>query len=155
MRNWSVPWCFLTTRYWFKTANFIPGSKFVFVLVLREISISDSAGVWQNLEVKKINDEKKAAITAQNAAEATLRRVQAAQKDNDLPSLEVILAPLEAELKVARHEVSWKYFFGVSFRLGKLMVNSHLMFRCNGWKSIERGATAGQLVLAIFSSYPS
>lgn len=56
--------------------------------------------------MKKINDEKKAAITAQNAAEATLRRVQAAQKDNDLPSLEVILAPLEAELKVARHEVS-------------------------------------------------
>jgi hypothetical protein len=60
---------------------------------------------WQNLEVKKINDEKKAAVAAQNAAEATLRRVQAAQKDNDLPSLEVILAPLEAELKVARHEV--------------------------------------------------
>lgn len=105
--------------------------------------------------MKKINDEKKAAITAQNAAEATLRRVQAAQKDNDLPSLEVILAPLEAELKVARHEVSRKYFFGVSFRLGKLMVNSRLMFRSNGRKSIERGATAGQLVLAIFSSYPS
>jgi len=72
--------------------------------------------------VKKINDEKKAAIIAQNAAEATLRRVQAAQKDNDLPSLEVILAPLEAELKVARHEVSWKYFFGVSFRFGQLII---------------------------------
>lgn len=80
--------------------------------------MSNFARGSQNLEVKKINDEKKAAITAQNAAEATLRRVQAAQKDNDLPSLEVILAPLEAELKVARHEVSWKYFSGVSLRLG-------------------------------------
>lgn len=60
----------------------------------------------KNLEVKKINDEKKAAVAAQNAAEATLRRVQAAQKDNDLPPLEVILAPLEAELKVLRHEIS-------------------------------------------------
>ncbi|KAG0564510.1 hypothetical protein KC19_8G116200 [Ceratodon purpureus] len=60
----------------------------------------------KNLEVKKINDDKKAAVAAQNAAEATVRRVQAAQKDNDLPSLEVILAPLEAELKVARHEIS-------------------------------------------------
>jgi len=66
--------------------------------------------------VKKINDEKKAAVTAQNAAEATLRRVQASQKDNDMPSLETILAPLEAELKVSRHEVSWNYFIGVSFR---------------------------------------
>ncbi|KAG0557941.1 hypothetical protein M758_11G163100 [Ceratodon purpureus] len=60
----------------------------------------------KNLEVKKINDERKAAVAGQTAAEATLRRVQASQKDNELPPLEVILAPLEAELKVARHEIS-------------------------------------------------
>ena len=70
------------------------------------INIRKSSGFWQNLEVKKINDERKAAVAAQTAAEATLRRVQASQKDNDLPPLEVILAPLEAELKVARHEVT-------------------------------------------------
>ena len=60
----------------------------------------------QNLELKKLNDEKKAALAAQFAAEATLRRVQAAQKDEELPPIEAILAPLEAELKIARQEVS-------------------------------------------------
>nr|XP_024359279.1 microtubule-associated protein 70-1-like isoform X2 [Physcomitrium patens] len=60
----------------------------------------------KNLEMKKLNDERKAALAAQTAAEATLRRVHASQKDNDMPSLEVILAPLEAELKIARQEIS-------------------------------------------------
>jgi hypothetical protein len=59
----------------------------------------------QNLEVKRINDEKKAALAAQFAAEATLRRVHAAQKDDDMPPIEAILAPLEAELKLSRQEV--------------------------------------------------
>lgn len=62
-------------------------------------------GILQNLEAKKINDEKKAALAAQFAAEATLRRVHAAQKDDDMPPIEAILAPLEAELKLARQEV--------------------------------------------------
>ena len=62
-------------------------------------------GPLQNLEAKKINDEKKAALAAQFAAEATLRRVHAAQKDDDMPPIEAILAPLEAELKLARQEV--------------------------------------------------
>lgn len=61
--------------------------------------------IEQNLELKRMNDERKAALAAQFAAEATLRRVHAAQKDNDLPPLEAILAPLEAELKLARQEV--------------------------------------------------
>ncbi|KAI5075458.1 hypothetical protein GOP47_0009534 [Adiantum capillus-veneris] len=60
----------------------------------------------KNLEAKKINDEKKAALAAQVAAEATLRRVHAAQKDEDMPPIEAILAPLEAELKIARQEVA-------------------------------------------------
>eukprot|EP00252_Welwitschia_mirabilis_P020763 TRINITY_DN5154_c0_g1_i1.p1 TRINITY_DN5154_c0_g1~~TRINITY_DN5154_c0_g1_i1.p1 ORF type:complete len:616 (+),score=166.77 TRINITY_DN5154_c0_g1_i1:325-2172(+) len=60
----------------------------------------------KNLEIKKINDEKKAALAAQFAAEATLRRVHAAQKDEDMPPIEAILAPLEAELKLARQEIS-------------------------------------------------
>ncbi|KAI4381552.1 hypothetical protein MLD38_007616 [Melastoma candidum] len=60
----------------------------------------------KNLEIKKINDEKKAAVAAQFAAEATLRRVHAAQKDDEMPPIEAIIAPLEAELKLARVEVA-------------------------------------------------
>ncbi|KAI4300887.1 hypothetical protein L6164_034214 [Bauhinia variegata] len=60
----------------------------------------------KNLEIKKINDEKKAALAAQFAAEATLRRVHAAQKDDEMPPIEAIIAPLEAELKLARMEVA-------------------------------------------------
>ncbi|XP_023741308.1 microtubule-associated protein 70-2 [Lactuca sativa] len=60
----------------------------------------------KNLEIKKINDEKKQALAAQFAAEATLRRVHAAQKDDEIPPIEAIIAPLEAELKLVRMEVS-------------------------------------------------
>ncbi|KAH0866208.1 hypothetical protein HID58_083419 [Brassica napus] len=60
----------------------------------------------KNLEIKKINEEKKASTAAQFAAEASLRRVHAAQKDDDMPPIEAILAPLEAELKLARQEIA-------------------------------------------------
>lgn len=60
----------------------------------------------KNLEIKKINDEKRAALAAQFAAEATLRRVHAAQKDDEMPPIEAIITPLEAELKLARMEVA-------------------------------------------------
>ncbi|KHN08880.1 Microtubule-associated protein 70-1 [Glycine soja] len=60
----------------------------------------------KNLEIKKINEEKRAALAAQFAAEATLRRVHAAQKDDEMPPIEAIIAPLEAELKLARMEVA-------------------------------------------------
>ncbi|CAN6576856.1 unnamed protein product [Malus baccata var. baccata] len=60
----------------------------------------------KNLEIKKINDEKKAALAAQFAVEATLRRVHTAQKDDEMPPIEAIIAPLEAELKLARQEVA-------------------------------------------------
>ena len=69
----------------------------------------------QNLEAKKINDEKKAALAAQFAAEATLRRVHAGQKDEDMPPIEAILAPLEAELKLARQEACFVYGFGLLY----------------------------------------
>ncbi|CAA7033767.1 unnamed protein product [Microthlaspi erraticum] len=59
----------------------------------------------KNLEIKKINEEKKASMAAQFAAEASLRRVHAAQKDDDMPPIEAILAPLEAEIKLARQEI--------------------------------------------------
>ncbi|MCE3216912.1 hypothetical protein HAX54_009315 [Datura stramonium] len=60
----------------------------------------------KNLEIKKAYDEKKAALAAQFAAEATLRRVHAAQKDDEMPPIEAIITPLEAELKLSRLEMA-------------------------------------------------
>lgn len=68
-------------------------------------AIKSSHYKFQNLEIKKINEEKKAALAAQFAAEATLRRVHAAQKDDEMPPIEAIITPLEAGLKLARLEV--------------------------------------------------
>ncbi|XP_022157768.1 microtubule-associated protein 70-1-like [Momordica charantia] len=71
-----------------------------------KLKLTESLLESKNLEIKKINDEKKASMAAQFAAEATLRRVHAAQKDDDMPPIEAILAPLEAELKLARQEIA-------------------------------------------------
>lgn len=70
-----------------------------------KLKLTESLLESKNLEIKKINEEKKASMAAQFAAEATLRRVHAAQKDDDMPPIEAILAPLEAELKLARQEI--------------------------------------------------
>ncbi|XP_061351219.1 microtubule-associated protein 70-2-like isoform X2 [Gastrolobium bilobum] len=75
-------------------------------LLESKVLLGASCNLRQNLEIKKINDEKKASMAAQFAAEATLRRVHAAQKDDDMPPIEAILAPLEAELKLARQEIA-------------------------------------------------
>ncbi|KDP38119.1 hypothetical protein JCGZ_04762 [Jatropha curcas] len=74
--------------------------------VEEKLKLTESLLESKNLEIKKINDEKKASMAAQFAAEATLRRVHAAQKDDDMPPIEAILAPLEAELKLARLEIT-------------------------------------------------
>ncbi|MED6180535.1 hypothetical protein PIB30_011047 [Stylosanthes scabra] len=74
--------------------------------VEEKLKLTESLLESKNLEIKKINDEKKASMAAQFAAEATLRRVHAAQKDDDMPPIEAILAPLEAELKLARQEIA-------------------------------------------------
>lgn len=44
-------------------------------------------------------------LAVQFAAEATLRTVHTAQKDDEMPSIEAIITPLEAELKLSRLEV--------------------------------------------------
>lgn len=74
--------------------------------VEEKLKLTESSLESKNLEIKKINDEKKASMAAQFAAEATLRRVHAAQKDDDMPPIEAILAPLEAELKLAKQEIA-------------------------------------------------
>ncbi|CAI0374319.1 unnamed protein product [Linum tenue] len=60
----------------------------------------------QNLEIKKLVDEKKEALSAQHAAEATLRRVHANLKDDDSPPIESFLAHLEAEIKMYKNEIA-------------------------------------------------
>jgi len=64
----------------------------------------------QNLEIKKLTDEKKDALASQYAAEATLRRVHANQKDEDFTPIETAIAPLEAEIKMYRNEVQLPQF---------------------------------------------
>ncbi|KAL6543859.1 hypothetical protein OROGR_010356 [Orobanche gracilis] len=71
-----------------------------------KLKLAESLLESKNLEIKRINDDKKASMAAQFAAEATLRRVHTAQKDDDMPPIEAILAPLEAELKLARQEIA-------------------------------------------------
>ncbi|MCO5588815.1 hypothetical protein L7F22_042775 [Adiantum nelumboides] len=61
----------------------------------------------KNLELKRATEEKKAAQAAQLAAEAVVRRIQSdLLRDEELPPIEAILAPLDAELKLTRQEVA-------------------------------------------------
>ncbi|PKU84778.1 microtubule-associated protein 70-5 [Dendrobium catenatum] len=61
----------------------------------------------KNLEIKKLIGEKKAALSAQFAAEATLRRIHANPKEeDDAVSVGTLTAPLEAEIKMYKNEIS-------------------------------------------------
>ncbi|XWS15451.1 hypothetical protein CRYUN_Cryun34aG0002100 [Craigia yunnanensis] len=60
----------------------------------------------KNLEIKKLTNEKKDALVAQFAAEATLRRVHTNQKDDDDVPIESVIAPLEAEIKIYKSEIA-------------------------------------------------
>ncbi|XP_050368043.1 microtubule-associated protein 70-5 isoform X2 [Argentina anserina] len=60
----------------------------------------------KNLEIKNLTDDKRDALAAQYAAEATLRRVHTSRKEDELPSLESVIAPLEAEIKLCKNEIA-------------------------------------------------
>ncbi|KAK8678288.1 hypothetical protein V6N13_143793 [Hibiscus sabdariffa] len=60
----------------------------------------------KNLEITKLINEKKDAVAAQFAAEATLRRVHANQKDDEHVPIESIIAPLEAKIKMYKNEIA-------------------------------------------------
>ncbi|OVA20146.1 Microtubule-associated protein 70 [Macleaya cordata] len=60
----------------------------------------------KNLEIKKLRNEKKEALAAQFAAEATLRRVHSNQKDEDSVPIEAVIAPLEADIKMYKNEIT-------------------------------------------------
>ncbi|KAK8485340.1 hypothetical protein V6N13_062788 [Hibiscus sabdariffa] len=67
--------------------------------------VTENVLEFKNLEIKKLMNEKKDALAAQFAAEATLRRVHANQKDDDDVSIESVIAPLEAEIKMYKNEI--------------------------------------------------
>ncbi|KAI3890089.1 hypothetical protein MKX03_015969 [Papaver bracteatum] len=60
----------------------------------------------KNLEIKKLTIEKKEALAAQFAAEGSLRRVHANQKDENSVPIEAVIAPLEADIKMYKHEIT-------------------------------------------------
>ncbi|GAB4826470.1 hypothetical protein Ancab_033365 [Ancistrocladus abbreviatus] len=71
-----------------------------------KLGITETLLEQKNLEIKRLKDEKKSALAAQFAAEATLRRVHANQKDDDAVPIESIIAPLEADIKKYKNEVA-------------------------------------------------
>ncbi|XP_050220919.1 microtubule-associated protein 70-5 [Mercurialis annua] len=72
----------------------------------QKVSVTENFVEHKNLEIKKIKNEKKDALAAQYAAEATLRRVHANQKDGDSLPIESFIAPLEAQIKLYKNEIA-------------------------------------------------
>lgn len=91
----------------------------------------------QKLEIKKLTEEKKDALAAQYAAEATLRRLHADQKEDDFVSLESVITPLEAEIKMFRNEVVIIQFPPKRLLQG-LHSNIHFAFRLQLSKKIRK-----------------
>ncbi|CAN0908759.1 Microtubule-associated protein 70-5 [Linum grandiflorum] len=60
----------------------------------------------KNLEIKRIVNEKKEALAAQHAAEATLRRVHVNVINDVSPPIGSFIAPLEAEIKMYKNKIS-------------------------------------------------
>ncbi|VVB12766.1 unnamed protein product [Arabis nemorensis] len=62
----------------------------------------------KEVEMKKLEEEKEYALAGQDAAEEALRRVYTHNQDDDDDSLplESIIAPLEAEIKFHKHQIS-------------------------------------------------
>ncbi|KAH7665156.1 NDUFAF3 domain-containing protein [Dioscorea alata] len=70
-----------------------------------KLSITEKHLEFKSLEIKKLNNSKKEAMAAQFAAEATLRRLHASQKDEELVPLEAVIAPLESDIKIYKNEI--------------------------------------------------
>ncbi|KFK32193.1 hypothetical protein AALP_AA6G209500 [Arabis alpina] len=60
----------------------------------------------QEVDMKKLEEEKEDALAAQDAAEEALRRVYTHNQDDDSTPLESIIAPLEAQIKFHKHQIS-------------------------------------------------
>ncbi|XP_073028944.1 microtubule-associated protein 70-5 [Primulina eburnea] len=71
-----------------------------------KLRINESLVQQKNLDIMKLTGEKREALAAQYAVEATLRRVYANQKDDHSVAIELVIAPLEAELKMRKNEIA-------------------------------------------------
>lgn len=71
-----------------------------------KLKVAENLLEQKNLEIKKLINEKKDALAAQFAAEATLRMVHTDQKDNDFVPIESYIAPLEADIKMYKNEIA-------------------------------------------------
>ncbi|KAF3488310.1 hypothetical protein F2Q69_00056859 [Brassica cretica] len=60
----------------------------------------------KEVEMKKLEEEKEDALAAQEAAEEALRRVYTHQHEDDSLPLESVIAPLEAQIKFQKHQIS-------------------------------------------------
>ncbi|CAN7013329.1 unnamed protein product, partial [Brassica rapa subsp. trilocularis] len=60
----------------------------------------------KEVEMKKLEEEKEDALAAQEAAEEALRRVYTHQQEDDSLPLESVIAPLEAQIKFQKHQIS-------------------------------------------------
>ncbi|KAJ3673617.1 hypothetical protein LUZ60_005609 [Juncus effusus] len=60
----------------------------------------------KNLEIQRLFNEKREALAAQFAAEATLRRIHASQEDEQFVPLDSIIAPLESDIKRFKSEIA-------------------------------------------------
>ncbi|XP_065851839.1 microtubule-associated protein 70-5 [Euphorbia lathyris] len=72
----------------------------------KKLTVTENLLEHKNLEIKKLANEKKDALVAQYAAESTLRRVYANQKDDCSLPIESFIAPLEAEIKMYKNEIA-------------------------------------------------
>ncbi|KAK2994736.1 hypothetical protein RJ640_000137 [Escallonia rubra] len=70
------------------------------------LRLTESQLEHKNLDIKKLINEKKEALAAQFAAEATLRRVHTSQKDDSHLPIESVIAPLEADIRMYRSEIA-------------------------------------------------
>lgn len=78
--------------------------------------------------MKKLTDEKKDALAAQYAAESTLRRLHANLKDDDSLPIESFIAPLEAEIKMHKNEVSlWKNMINFKSYYKVIVIYLHVL----------------------------
>ncbi|MQM01144.1 hypothetical protein Taro_033893 [Colocasia esculenta] len=60
----------------------------------------------KNLKIIRLIMEKKEASAAQLAAEAALRRLYSTQRDEDAIPLEAVIAPLQSDIKMYKHEIA-------------------------------------------------
>ncbi|CAN8324903.1 unnamed protein product [Cochlearia groenlandica] len=69
------------------------------------LGATDNLVEQKDVEIKKLEEEKEDALSAQEAAEDALRRVYTHNQDDESLPLESIIAPLEAQIKLHKHEI--------------------------------------------------